>query len=379
MRFLALDSWRGVAALLVALYHFNAFGYFYGLGLVRNAYLFVDFFFVLSGFVISHAYYHRLRKDARHLVPFVARRFGRVWPLHAVVLLLFVAFPLLEWVACGITRLCGTQWPFSGGPNEVATFVSNLLLIHSLGIHNQLSWNWPSWSISTEFYTYILFGLVCIYLRSAPIPVAAIAVVGSACIVMFVAPSRMEASFDFGYFRCVMGFFCGFLVFRLFEARRIVAATGWATLLELVAAFLVVSFVSLVGTSWIAVFAPLIFAFSVFVFAHEAGVISGLLKATFMLKLGEWSYSIYMVHAFILIVLLRVVSGVERLAGIELRIIDADRPVKLYHYGERYVMDLAAIGYLLLVICLASLTYRLVEAPARTAFNRWASTLEVSR
>ena len=60
MRFHVLDGWRGVCALLVALFHVNAVGHFYGLPVVRNGLLFVDFFFVLSGFVITHAYAERV-------------------------------------------------------------------------------------------------------------------------------------------------------------------------------------------------------------------------------------------------------------------------------------------------------------------------------
>ena len=63
-RFTALDGWRGICALLVALYHFHATSHVEQLGLVRNAYLFVDFFFVLSGFVITYAYADRLARCA---------------------------------------------------------------------------------------------------------------------------------------------------------------------------------------------------------------------------------------------------------------------------------------------------------------------------
>src|SRR5258708_14456580 len=56
LRFRALDSWRGICALLVAAHHLEARGFIYWQPLVRNAWLFVDFFFVLSGFVIAHAY-----------------------------------------------------------------------------------------------------------------------------------------------------------------------------------------------------------------------------------------------------------------------------------------------------------------------------------
>ena len=51
IRFVALDSWRDLSALLVAVH--NA-------GYSSSAFLFVDFFFVLSGFVITHAYMTKL-------------------------------------------------------------------------------------------------------------------------------------------------------------------------------------------------------------------------------------------------------------------------------------------------------------------------------
>jgi peptidoglycan/LPS O-acetylase OafA/YrhL len=90
-RFRALDGLRGVFALAVVTLHCNVYGYFYDLPIVRSAYLAVDFFFVLSGFVISHASMHRLG-SFRALGTFVIRRFERVWPLHAVMLACFV-FP----------------------------------------------------------------------------------------------------------------------------------------------------------------------------------------------------------------------------------------------------------------------------------------------
>src|SRR5258708_20049 len=83
------DSWRGIAALLVAIFHLNVYSAIYSLDFIRNAYLFVDFFFVLSGFVITHSYAGRLG-TLEGLGTFAIRRLGPLWPLHAVVLLAFV-------------------------------------------------------------------------------------------------------------------------------------------------------------------------------------------------------------------------------------------------------------------------------------------------
>ena len=223
MRFLALDSWRGIAALFVALYHLNAYGHFYGLPIVRNSFLFVDFFFVLSGFIISYSYCDRLTRLSA-VVSFMIKRFGRVWPLHAVMLAVFVAFPILEWSGCYFTKLCGTDWPFNPEHDNLGTFFSNLLLVHSLGLHDSLTWNWPSWSISTEFWTYALFALVAATLRASLVPVALWLVVACTLLLMLLAPGHMDVTYDFGYFRCVRGFFIGFLTFRLYAFRQMALA-----------------------------------------------------------------------------------------------------------------------------------------------------------
>jgi peptidoglycan/LPS O-acetylase OafA/YrhL len=76
-RFEALDGWRGICACLVVLFHFHGYSPIYSWGLIRNSYLFVDFFFVLSGFVIAWNYATRL--DSWHggaAVPAAAHRPG---------------------------------------------------------------------------------------------------------------------------------------------------------------------------------------------------------------------------------------------------------------------------------------------------------------
>ena len=84
-RFVALDGWRGVCASLVALFHMPTGSHLGQLLPVQNAWLFVDFFFVLSGFVISHAAEGRLWRPGENS-RFLLKRFARLWPLHAVML-----------------------------------------------------------------------------------------------------------------------------------------------------------------------------------------------------------------------------------------------------------------------------------------------------
>jgi peptidoglycan/LPS O-acetylase OafA/YrhL len=81
LHFAALDSWRGIAAIAVALLHCPAYGYVYSLPFVRHSGLFVDFFFVLSGFVIAYNYGDQVR-NLKDVFLFMQRRFARLWPLR---------------------------------------------------------------------------------------------------------------------------------------------------------------------------------------------------------------------------------------------------------------------------------------------------------
>jgi peptidoglycan/LPS O-acetylase OafA/YrhL len=94
----ALDSLRGLAALSVVFFHLSWTGPLYELAYVRNSYLMVDVFFVLSGFVIFHAYQGRVTtlREARR---FLWLRFWRVYPVHFLFLMVFVAIAAAKLLA----------------------------------------------------------------------------------------------------------------------------------------------------------------------------------------------------------------------------------------------------------------------------------------
>jgi peptidoglycan/LPS O-acetylase OafA/YrhL len=68
-----------------------------------------------------------------------------------------VKFGAVEWLGVSASTPTFTD-------NSARAFGSNLLLIHALGLHDHLTFNGPSWSISTEFYAYIFFGLIVLAL-----------------------------------------------------------------------------------------------------------------------------------------------------------------------------------------------------------------------
>lgn len=319
MRFTALDSWRGICALIVALFHFPLTGKVNELPLIAHGWLFVDFFFVLSGFVLSRAYEDKLATpgDAGR---FIFRRFGRLWPLHAVMLAAFVGMAVL-------------QRDFSGEEHSLDAIATNLLLIHGLGMHSDLTWNGPSWSISVEWVLYLIFAALA-FVPSRRIAYGMLAV-GGLGVLVFLAPNGMESTFDFGMFRGLAGFFTGALIAHL-PLRRLGTAAEVAT------TALVVAFVSL--GLWLFL-APLVFGLAVYVFAGSEGILSRLLNTRPLVKVGEWSYSIYMTHAAL-------ISAMYMTGQIE--------------------HPLAPVVFVAVLIGVSAVTYTLIERPARDWFNERA-------
>lgn len=362
-RFGVLDGWRGVCALLVATTHFPANSHIFTDGFIRGCGFFVDFFFVLSGFVIAYAYRDRLYSVA-DLRNFMIRRFGRLWPLHASILMAFVTMTLVRSITVGPSAFSGNH--------DAPSIITNLFLIQSLGIHSDETWNSPSWSISVEFWTYVVFGICCVVLARArrflPLLGLGVAAFGAVMVLVF-ANGNIETAHDFGFFRCLYGFFAGYLAFCLWERfrgdPRIVGA------LEIAIVPVIYLFVRFAHGSVVSMLAPFAFAAAVWIFAHEAGPISRIGQTRFVRMLGTWSYSIYMVHALIIHLILRALRSTPFLREMDFAGL-MPVPATVIDLGNQWAGDAATITYLGLVLVVSCVTYRLIEAPGRSYFNRLA-------
>ena len=387
VHFRVLDGWRGIAALLVALFHLNLYSVIYPLDFVRNAYLFVDFFFVLSGFVITYSYGDRL-KTPGDLGAFALRRFGRLWPLHVVVLLAFVAAEGAKAVLAA--RGASFNLPPFTGANSLDTIPINLVFGQSFGLVQHLTWNPPSWSICAEFWTYLVFAAALVasstwLARFRFGSLALIAVILSVSVSTLILFSRhgMDASYDFGFARCLYGFLIGHLTYRLFQITP--KATLDSRFPEWAMLIVIFEFVSVAGRGEYSFLAPLVFAAAVFVFAFEAGPVSRLMSNPVNDWLGKVSYSIYMWQAFIIFNFVdRPVSVVEKITG---RVLTATEGVssalggeagKLIVLGGHVLPILVTLLFLVFLVAVASLSYYLIERPgqklfARLAQSRWRS------
>jgi peptidoglycan/LPS O-acetylase OafA/YrhL len=377
--FRVLDSWRGIAALLVALFHLDIYSALYSLDFTRNAYLFVDFFFVLSGFVITHSYAHRLG-TLEEVGTFAIRRLGRLWPLHVVVLLAFII------AESGKVFLAarGSSFfipPFTG-PNSPDAIAMNLVFGQSLGFVQHLTWNPPSWSISAEFWAYMIFAAALLAattwfsrIRFAAVILVSALIIGSAAVLISFAKHGIDATYDLGLVRCLYGFLVGYLTYRLWQTvSHVKFRTGFLEVAQLIAVFI---FVSSVGRTGYSFFAPLVFAVFVFTFAFESGPVSNLLLNGANQWLGRISYSIYMWEAFLIFNFVdRPVSIVEKVTGRVLTMPDTvnsalgGEAAKLIVLGGQFLPILATLLYLGILIAVASVSYYCIERPGQRVFGR---------
>lgn len=359
MRFEVLDSLRGVCALIVAIFHFRTTGWIANLEFIRNGWLFVDFFFVLSGFVIAHAYGARLAGQQVSVGRFMALRAGRIYPVHLAILFVMVAMELL--LLTTDLRFFTERQPFEGA-RSLEALVSNLLMLHSFGVHDRLTWNAPSWSIAAEMWTYLVFALTFSMLgQKARLPFL---VLGAAALIYLVlySPNHLNTTYQYGFLRAVFGFSLGVGIQYLFE--RGYRPSG--SFFEIAIVALSIVFVSLAGATWFSFAGPPLFALAVWVFASERGMVSGWLRARSMVLLGTISYSLYMIHAFVQARLGELIQMRGGWIGASL-----DKTQTSPEFSVEAIVAPPLVGdaltllMLAMVIGLSILSYRWIEHPCR--------------
>jgi peptidoglycan/LPS O-acetylase OafA/YrhL len=370
-RFLALDSCRGLCACLVAWFHFNKdSGSF-----IAHSYLFVDFFFVLSGFVIAHSYLSRLA-EPRQLGSFMVLRFGRLYPLHLFILGCYVALESVKLLPAlhGI----GAGHPFSSADRNVPALITNVLMIHGLGMHDALTWNRPSWSISTEFWCYLLFGVAATYGWIRKSVLVSVAVAGAA-LVYFFSPRAMDATFDLGFARCVCGFSIGVLCYFVYKAApKRPSSFGVATAYEALVLTVAVTFVSFAkdGSAW-TILAPVVFAPAVWLLSFESGGLSALLRHRSVQRIGVLSYSIYMTHGLVKDLADSAAVIFEKTTSVTVsRMVDVSGAGIVRVFGLTPFSSLWwSIGLLAVTIVVSWFTYSWIEAPFRERSRQFAKRL----
>ena len=276
-RFVALDGLRGVAAFAVVLYHA---GTALGLPLLAGrAYLAVDFFFVLSGFVLANAYETRMTSGLVTPLEFLARRYRRLWPMACLGTCIGATVAIIAPRALGPT-----------GSLVVATLLGAAMLPNvTRGASGAFPLNPPHWSLTLELVANYAYGVVARNLTERRLAIG-VAMAGVWLLVdtlSFGGANRVDAA------RLAYGFFVGVAIWRAWcrGTRSPPVAPGL-----LAAALFVCLFVPRT-TSHDGVIDALLelFAFPALVFIGASSVVSGWWRRACEL-LGAASYPVYALH-----------------------------------------------------------------------------------
>ncbi|MBI2714006.1 MAG: acyltransferase [Rhizobiales bacterium] len=341
-RYRALDGYRFIAASLIVLFHYDGD---FGLGrgqltpVVRSLDVMVDFFFVLSGFVIAVTYGEAM-SSLRDYGSFLRRRLARVLPLHLAVLCVFIGFALAH--KSGVLTANHPEML------DLTALPANALLLHAWGTVGHLSFNAPSWSISAELLVYLAFPVLLIAARRLPlITNLALLVVGIVAISFFRSAMGLrdwtEATYDFGALRALPTFFLGVIFAILLKHLPLSIRVPWPVVHIVFLSSIAILQFGLpreVPIAMLALVVPL-------AAMAERGNRPSLMRTDFMARLGDASYSVYLIHILAEIPVLFILHKVHAI-GTPLAVV-------------------GAVATYVAVVIAASLIYRRFEVPVR----RW--------
>lgn len=336
-----LDSLTGLrifAAVWVMLLHFRAvtatttFEYPVIDRLVVQGGYGVDLFFVLSGFILSHVYFDQFmaRVDRPRYWSFISFRFARLYPVHLVTFLAMVALYVGQLVLAGHSSADAPE------RYSAPVIIKTLTMTHAWW-GDVSTPNLPAWSISSEWFAYLLFPFLCILIARARYAFVVLALAGLGMAAMWQT--------DVALVRVMAGFTVGMATFQL--GKRWVVPGRFPFLGILVSALIVVWVVS--GATRLEI-GIVLFAALILVLSTGDDWLCRILSMRVVVYLGEVSYALYMVHWVVRVMARAVVEKAGVLAWAPPALVVA--------------------AYVVLTVLAAMALYHVVERPWRRRLRR---------
>lgn len=337
--FAGLTGIRGVGAVWVFCYHsilpIN-------MPVISSGYLGVDLFFLLSGFVLSHAYRNQVGWTWQNYHRFIRARLARILPLHLFTLGL-VLLPVLLWPGFA------GSYPSSDQRFGLGAFIASVLLLQNWAIWLPTCWNTPAWSLSAEWGGYLAMPVFFFLGRCAIGKKMAL----TACygiLILFIAVMALRGQWSLGAtgtpgmvrMACEMSAGC-FLYCAFMQGWRI---SGTASLAALAMLGLGAALPNADALGVMAM--PMV----ILAAAQDGTVIQRTLSSRAAVFLGDISFSIYLTHWII-------IQGINRLWPSA--------------SGASLPMAVRIVVTGMAVAAVSVLTYQLVELPSR----RWGRSLSL--
>jgi peptidoglycan/LPS O-acetylase OafA/YrhL len=309
-------------------------------GLFNRARLCVDIFFILSGFILTHVYL--LGDKQPDYRSFIVARFARIYPAHFIILMMM----LVMFIGAGLLGFSLDKNHFN-----LSGFLRTLFLIQSwFPSHTLTNWNGPSWSLSAEWFVYLIFplyGWLALRLRERPWAIIGLAVIAFVAIDFVYARVTgiilPDAEDNVGILRILPEFLLGIGLYYLGQTFTLSKAQALGFVMVATLCLLGAMQLDLDDRVIVAFAGPFILALALIA---KAGI-GSFLSHPVALFWGEASFALYLVHMPILMVWRNLVQ-------------------KLFDLPHDYRMGIPELALLLIVTLLASAALHIyVEGPGR--------------
>lgn len=287
------DGLRGFFCLLVLIQHYHIFNlppYISDSNFRYLSFIFVDYFFVLSGFVISLNYQFKLN-TFNNLKEYLLKRFLRLYPLlfYTSIVYLFLLFL------------------FEGFKNNYLTsFFSDIFFTSSFGlIPDDASVNGITWSISSEIINYLLFGILFYSVRKNSNRHLIILLVLFIILIYFKSLNEILffSTHALGWLRGLLGFFIGYFSQFLHRicSKKLPHIFEYLFIIGLLYIFTFENYLTYpLNNLFLSIFILAYFGLGLFILANTNGILSKILESNLFSFIGKISYSIYLNHMLIL-------------------------------------------------------------------------------
>lgn len=301
----ALSGARALPPMILVLFHFcEGHGYrgakWFDLPIGRG-YLWVEFFFALSGFVLTYVYGARVKEfwDGKAFLPFLRARLSRLYPLHLAMLLVMAAMVV---IMRAVANHYGYVSIYDEPYHPVMTwqgFVASLFLVQGWNTLPYLSWNGASWFVSVEWLLCLLLPFYLWVARGRWLAALALIAAGIGGLAWLANTGYgLDLTFHNGMLRGMADFAIGVgmaMIFREIKPRADALPDNTFSVLQVMA--LLGLGVSLYDTGWARTPYDVCTALSemalIFALAFDRGFLARFFQTRVLLFFGEISYAVY--------------------------------------------------------------------------------------
>jgi len=307
-KILQLQSLRGILCLIVVIVHYTPYENL----LFHNHYLAgtaVITFFILSGYVLTLNYLFKIN-SIDNLKIFFKKRFFRLYPLHLFFLLLFVLLEFIKYYVDQNHYLDLNSEIFK--ENNIYSFLTNIFFVNTL--NNYLSFNLPSWAVSAEFISSLIFGITILFFKNYFYILSIFIFILFVLIFNLNNYNLIQYNGFFSLYSCILSYYLGAIIF-FYNKKKFFINIIMHPLLQILNIVIFTFIITIQYKTFIVLLNISILLIYLINLNFDNKIYKFLTNKT-LVSLGNISYSIYLSHYVIYWVITQVFRHILKLESI---------------------------------------------------------------